>query len=119
MANAAWPGTLPAFVQEQGYSESLPDTNVETQMDVGAAKIRPRTSTTNRRFTFTVRMDAAQAATFETFWGTTLVNGSAVFDWVHPRTRVATTFRFRRPPPVPRPFGGDAVDYQMNLESVP
>jgi hypothetical protein len=118
MANPSWPGTLPAFVLESGYAEDLPDTNVESKMDAGPDKIRPRFSTANRRFTVVVRMDSSQTATFETFWDTTLKKGSIVFDWVHPRTRVATTYRFRRPPPKPRPFGGDAVDWTINLESV-
>jgi len=118
MANAAWPGSLPSYVQEQGYGEMLPDTNLESQMDTGPAKIRPRFTTANRRFTWIIRMDATQAAAFETFWDTTLKKGSLPFDWVHPRTRVVMTFRFRRPPPAARPFGGDAVDYMMNVEAI-
>jgi hypothetical protein len=119
MANAVWPATLPSFVQEAGYDESLPDVMAETNMDSGPAKTRPRFTTANRRFAVTVRMDAAQAVIFEGFWDTTLKKGALSFDWVHPRTRATMTFRFRKPAPKPRPFGGDAVDYAMNLESQP
>ncbi|CAB5220423.1 hypothetical protein UFOVP233_72 [uncultured Caudovirales phage] len=114
-----WPATLPAFVLEAGYQEGLEDQTVETQMDAGPAKIRRRFTTSTRRFQVTVQMTPEQAAIFETFYLTTLSGGSLPFDWVHPRTQVAKTFRFRRPPPTVQVAGSGAiVRYSMNLETV-
>lgn len=120
MANAVWPVSLPQYVLEAGYQESLEDQLLETQMDAGVAKIRRRFTAPYRRFTVTVQMDATQMATFETFFLTTLKGGSLVFDWVHPRTQAAKTFRFRRPAPSVMPIGGSTVvRVTMNLESLP
>jgi hypothetical protein len=120
MANAVWPGSLPQYVLEAGYQETLEDQIIETQMDAGVAKIRRRFTGAYRRFTVTVQMDATQAATFEAFYLTTLKGGSLPFDWVHPRTQAAKTFRFRRPPPTVTPIGSvGAIRYTLNLESLP
>ena len=119
MAVYSWPGTLPQFVLEQGYSESLPDLVVESQMDAGPAKIRRRHTAASRRFTMVVQLDPAQAAIFETFFEDTLKGGVEPFDWVHPRTRAARVFRFRRPPPSFQSVGGIYVRVTMNLEMMP
>lgn len=114
-----WPTTLPQYVLEAGYQEGLEDQSVETQMDAGPAKIRRRFTTVTRRFSVMVQMTPEQGAIFETFYLTTLAGGTLPFDWVHPRTRAARTFRFRRPPPTVQVSGGGAIlRYSMNLETV-
>lgn len=114
-----WPTTLPQFVLEGGYQEALEDQTAETQMDAGPAKIRRRFTTSTRRFQVVVQMTPEQGVIFEAFYLTTLAGGTTPFDWVHPRTRAAKTFRFRRPPPTIQVSGGGAiVRYSMNLESV-
>ncbi len=114
---ALWPSTLPAYVLEDGYQETLNDQTVESQTDTGSVKIRRRYTKLIRTFDLTVRMTEAQRATFETFWQTTLAGGSLTFDWVHPATRAATTFRFRKPPPSYRSVGGTIVEVRFRLET--
>jgi hypothetical protein len=119
MANATWPGTLPVYVQEGGYSESLQDQTIESQMDAGPAKIRRRFTKSLRKFEITMQMTAAQLTTFETFWNDTLKGGSLPFDWLHPRTRVAATLRFRLPAPKIQTVGSGAMNVvQFNLEII-
>lgn len=118
MPNATWPSTLPAFVQEGGFQERFQDQTVESQMDTGPAKIRRRFTKPIRFVGINLLMTASQASDFETFWQTTLKGGSLPFEWVHPRTRVATTFRFRSPAPTFSTTGGINVVAQFTLEVI-
>lgn len=118
MANPVWPPTLPTYVLEQGYEENLPDNNLESQVDSGVPKIRPRYTALMQMFKYTVLMDADQSDTFEAFFNTTLATGSLPFDWVHPRTRVACTFQFRKPVPKATTQGGVNVAWQMNVQLI-
>jgi hypothetical protein len=115
-----WPTSLPQHVLEQGYNEQVPDQTIETQMDAGPAKVRRRFTTAPRRFGVVVVMDPDQVALFETFYLETLAGGSLPFDWVHPRTRVSTTFRFRKPVPSINPLGNGGTDVRVTfgLETV-
>lgn len=115
----SWPGTLPQYVLEGGYQETLEDQTVESQMDTGPAKVRRRFTNSVRQFKVTIQCDEAQAADFEVFYNTTCAGGSLPFDWVHPRTRVARTFRFKKPPPqVSVMGGGTIVRYSFALETM-
>ena len=119
MADVVWPPSLPQFVQESGYSESLPDQTIETSMSAGPPKIRRRFTASFRPIQCTIMCTAAQAETFETFDLTTLRGGSLPFDWVNPRTQTPATFRFRKPVPQYSPFGGNNVMISMRLERIP
>lgn len=118
MPNASWPAGLPQYVLESGYQERFQDQTIESQMDTGPAKVRRRFTKAIRFFNATVLMTAAQADTFETFWLTTLKGGSLPFDWVHPRTRAVTSFRFRKPAPNFAVVGGVNVQVSFVLEVV-
>lgn len=118
MANPTWPATLPQYVQEGGYQETLQDQTIETQMESGPAKIRRRFTKSLRRFQVSMLMTSAQATTFETFWQDTCKGGSIPFDWVNPRTRAASTVRFRTPAPQFSSVGGVNVMVQFNLEII-
>lgn len=116
MANAVWPPTLPSYVLEQGYQENLPDNNIESSVEAGAAKVRPRFTAKFQKITCTVQMDPTQSATFRDFFNTTLLMGSLPFDWVHPSTRQAVTFQFRKPVPQAASQGGFYSLWTLNLE---
>ncbi len=116
----SWPSTLPQFVLEAGYSEQLPDTNIESAVDVGPVKIRPRSTVQVRPLRVAVAMDEDQATTFEEFYITTLSGGTKTFTWVHPRTQATVTMRFRKPAPSIVPLGsGQEIRYAMTLEILP
>lgn len=117
MSNPTWPAALPQFALEQGYSEKLPDQVLETSMDSGPPKARRRFTTNTRPFGMVLEMDAEQSEIFEQFFFQTLGAGVKKFDWVHPRTRVAATFRFRRPPPQAS-VQGEIVRWTIALEIV-
>lgn len=116
MPNPVWPAALPQKALKEGYRETASDNLLESQMDAGPAKIRRRFTTRSRMFQMTIACTASQAATFLSFFETTLKDGSLPFDWVHPRTGAAATFRFRKPVPQIVPRGGGHVDITLNLE---
>jgi hypothetical protein len=118
MANAAWPGNLPAYVNEGGYSEALPDQALESEMDSGPPRVRRRFSTNWRPFGFQMSMTAAQKLAFETFYNDTLFGGTMPFDWVHPIHRTAATFRFRKPTPKVVAVQGEKVIMAFALDQI-
>lgn len=112
-----WPTTLPQDALRQGYSESPPAGLIRSQPDIGPAKVRRRTTAAVRPVSVTASMTAAQVAIFETFFVTTLKHGSLSFDWINPRTKAATTFRFTEAPQ----YEADGANFfvSMKLEVLP
>lgn len=114
---AIWPATLPEYVLQDGFGESLNQQTIESQPDTGSPKVRRRYTKVVRKFDITIQMTQAQKATFETFYHDTLDGGSLTFDWVNPLTREAATFRFRNPPPKYGVIGGTYVRAQFTIET--
>jgi len=98
MATIVWPADLPQEVLFDGYDEQLPNVMLRTTMDAGPAKVRRRFTAAIRTISFNIEMTRAQVVLFETFFNDTLKGGSLAFDWVHPRTQAACTYRFTQPP---------------------
>jgi hypothetical protein len=115
---ATWPPSLPDYVLIDGYSESPPANTIRTEMDVGPAKMRRRSTAAPRPFSITQFMNTTQLATFDTFFNTTLNSGSERFDWVHPRTQAAVEFRFVEQPNY-EAIGGTSWHVSYNLEQMP
>lgn len=116
MAN--WPATLPQQVLLDGHSEGVPDTAIRTQMDAGPAKLRQRTTTAVRPIAAALLLTSAQVTTLDTFYVSTLSGGTLDFDWEHPRTKAAATFRFTAPPTYV-PLGNGIWRTALALELMP
>jgi hypothetical protein len=99
MATAVWPSNLPQFVLEQGFSEALADAKVETKMEAGPPKARPRYTAGFRTYTATIMCTAAQKEAFDVFYEDTLAFGSLPFTWVEPISQSLATMQFLNPPP--------------------
>ena len=74
-------------------TETPPDTTLETQMDAGPPKARRRFSAGIRKLDMKMIMTAAQVATLDAFYVTTLSGGALTFDYAHPRTGATETYR--------------------------
>lgn len=94
MANPMWPATLPPAwgVDTDAVSD---DHVLRTPMDVGPAKLRPRSSGRVQSNTFSFLVTTAQKGTLETFYRTTLKK-VLPFDWndFSVTGQPAATFRF-------------------------
>lgn len=111
---ATWPGTIPAYILQDGFSETLPDNTIRSKMEVGPPKMRRRGTGAPRVIPSKQYMTAAQVAIFDTFYESTLYSGSLRFDWVSPRTQVSKELRFTAPP-VYTPSGAGYI-VSMKLE---
>jgi len=124
MADADWPETLPQFVLQQGLSETLPDTTVASEMDAGPAKIRRRHSAGVENISCVVALKkdgvTDQVQILKDFYNNTLAGGSLPFDWIHPSSQAAVTFRFKpKKPPQIRLIRGTIWHAQLELEILP
>lgn len=94
---ATWPSSLPDYPEIDGYQESKQDGAVRTQMDAGPPKQRRRFSATITEFDAVFLLDDSEIDTLETFYETTLEEGTLSFDWTHPRKGTTQLFEFRGP----------------------
>ncbi len=115
---AVWPASLPQKMLAPGFDEQPPDERIRTPMEVGPAKLRRRTSAGVRPIKGSIRCSLTQRATFDEFYRSTLSGGVLPFDWVHPVTQTAATFRFVE---VPRYAMRTAnlVEIALSLELMP
>ena len=112
-----WPVTLPTAV-EGNYRESPPDNLLRSSMDVGPDKVRQRSTAGPRPISWEMLMTGAQTATFDTFYVTTLANGSLTFNFTMPRTGNSAELRFSAPPSY-NYLGGDYWSVSMQMEILP
>ena len=77
---ATWPGTLPDYVMQSGFSETLPNNVIRTKMEVGPPKMRRRGTAAPRPMKWKLYMTTAQVATLR-FWP---VRGTGPVFWRGP-----------------------------------
>lgn len=96
MANPVWPGGLP---QEQFLTvvNRTPVEVIRTRMDSGPVKMRRKGSARPLPIDIPTFLTGAQRAIFDTFFITTLKQGSLAFDWEDPRDDSTVEYRFRIP----------------------
>jgi len=82
-----WPATLPQC-PTLNISEQRQRNIVAFQPDVGVAKMRRRSTAVGVMTAMSFRLTTAQVATFDTFYETTLLDGTLPFDLAHPITKV-------------------------------
>lgn len=116
---ATWPVTLPQEPLIDQYAEVLPDTIIRSEPDVGPSKVRQRISKGVRNTPCKFIMSKAQVAIFDTFYVTTLYNGSLAFDFTNPRTGSTDSYRFASVPRyVPASTDADWI-VECQLEILP
>ncbi|HXT31381.1 MAG TPA: hypothetical protein VN716_18915 [Vicinamibacterales bacterium] len=94
-----WPQSLP---QEQFLSLTFQrrDTRLQTQPDLGAPRMRPRSILNLSETTAEAIFTGTQFATFDDFWKTTLRDGALRFLWRHPLTDMTVEMSFANYPAV-------------------
>ena len=87
-----WPAYLPQLVD---VTFDVPDTRLQSQTDVGPAKVRNRYTYAPISMSGRLVLDHQQIVEFLEFYSTTLVRGSLSFLWEHPVSDVETEMRFK------------------------
>lgn len=115
-----WPVSLQQKLDVEGFTKRLGSTKVKTDMDVGPAKVRSRFTDAVDLYDCQVHLDFAEVQTFETFYKTTLANGTLPFLFLDPFTGVESIFRFQpESDPQIRPLGGRTFTLGMVWEKLP
>jgi len=113
--SASWPVSLPQLVLQDGFQEQPPNTVVGWSPDSGPDKLRRRFTAGPRPLKLNLVMTWAQVETFDQWFRDTLADGALPFDWVHPRTGLAVTLRFKAgQPPVYTPERPGAVTWLVS-----
>lgn len=103
----------------EGFSEQAPNTIIRSQMEAGPAKLRRRFTAGTRNFDCHLYLSADQVEALDAFYVSTLAGGALSFDWKHPRTQAAVTYRFVEPPSYKPVKRGSAWQASMKLEVLP
>lgn len=90
---ATWPATVP--ITRENFSESPPRRTIRSDMDVGPAKVRRRSTAAVRPVKLSLFLNDSQLDDLEEFY---LDNDALSFDFVHPRTSNPVKARFTSEP---------------------
>jgi len=119
MTNPVWPATLPQEPLAQGFNERAPDTVIRSAMEAGPPKVRRRFTAGIRLIDCQVRLTPAQVETLDSFFDSTIAGGALSFDWKHPRTGAAVTYRLVEPPSYTPVARGTLWQASLRLEVLP
>lgn len=112
MSAPAWPGTLPQKLLRDGFAEESPDNLIVSDMSVGPAKVRRRTTAAVRMIRGTLHMTSAQVSTFRTFVKTTIADRSQPFTFPDPYGGAALLVRM----PTPYRVSAVGIDWRIDIE---
>lgn len=93
----AWPASLPQS-QFRGLTDKRQKAVLRTPMDAGPAIVRRRFTAVYREVVTRIVLNGTQRQTFDTFFITTLKEGSLPFDWTDPVDDTTVSFRFKEEP---------------------
>lgn len=119
MSDIVWPASLPQKVEQDGFSESPPDSRIRTPMDMGPVKVRRRFSAQIRPLKVSMFMTQTQLDAFDTFFVTTTEGGSLPFDFPSPRGVGVVTVRFGEKAPSYGDFEGINCYVSFDLDVLP
>lgn len=112
----SWPLSLQQNLDVSSFEKRLGDTRVSSDNDVGPAKVRSRYTKSVDVYTCQIELDFSEVSTFETFYKTTLGNGTLPFIFKDPFTQVDSVFRFSpKSPPTIRPLGSGGRVFTLNM----
>ena len=79
-----WPGTLPQYVNRDGFSYSLSNSSLSANMSTGYAKRRKKFTGQYASYTVSMQMTQTQADIFEQFFNNNLGYGVVTMDFPDP-----------------------------------
>lgn len=116
---AVWPSSLPQTVLVKGYSEQTPSRVLESAMDAGRPKARPRFTAAPRPIAVQVALTPEQVAVLDDFHENDLHGGALSFHWCHPRTLASAVCRIKGGITYTRPSRAARWLASFKLEIVP
>lgn len=119
MTLSAWPSTLPQRLMRENNGFRFGENRVSFQPDQGAPLDRRTGTAGPDEFSGSVVLASPTLfTTFQTFFKTTLKQGTLPFTWTHPVTAAACTCKIIGRPEL-APVGGGAWRLQLTLLLLP
>lgn len=109
-----WPVTLQDVFDADSFSYQMGDGALRSENQYGPPKVRNVTTKVIDTFDVSIRIDYSQFETLETFYKTTLGNGTLTFGLSHPFKGTSTEFRFTGPPVI-RPLGNGGIVFKVSF----
>lgn len=94
---SSWPATLPQTAL-LGATIGDDESRLISSMDAGPALVRKRFTSFTQSIAAPIILTGAQLATFNTFYRTTLNQGTNSFTWKNPADDSTVSMRFKKPP---------------------
>lgn len=118
-----FPGTLPQHF-EVGVQDTRQQGFIRSQTETGPFKQRKRFTATSRFLSGTMLFTGTQRATFDTFYKTTLSEGTDAFDFTDPADFSTASVRFVTAPTCSAVAGGGTAGtaqwrFSLTLEVLP
>jgi len=104
---ATWPSQLQTLLNEDSFGFEIGNTSLRTDMDIGPAKVRRRSTKSIDKITGSIDLTISQYSIFYDFFDITTNGGVGTFYFDHPITGVQTEFRFVGEPRVTSIGGGN------------
>ena len=118
-----WPAALPDYF-EVGVQDTRQQGFIRSQTETGPYKQRKRFTATSRFLSGTMLLTGTQRATFDTFYKTTISEGTGEFNFLDPVDFSTISARFVSPPSLSAVAGGGTAGtgqwrIEMVLEVLP
>ena len=114
-----WPATLPQQLSRQGYSESLPDNVLRSEVEAGPEKTRRRFTAAPYPIRGRMMLTFTQAAELKRFFREDIADGANSFTFPDPLDNTTMlNVRLASPPSWGTP-GGDNIDVRLNFTVIP
>jgi hypothetical protein len=114
----AYPASLPQSPLLDGYEEEDQETALRSNMEIGPAKTRSRTTSAVTKIMWPTLLTNAQKTTLQTFYQTTVARGATSFTITEPETAVTITVRIIKAPKYKK-VSHDKWGVVLELEKLP
>ena len=119
MSEIQWPAGLQQKLDSDSFQETLSNTILRSDNDLGPAKVRRRHTKGVKEWTVSIKVSISEYSTFTTFYNTTLAGGSLRFEFPHPITAATELARIVDPPTIQPLNGGIVFKVNMKWEILP
>lgn len=113
-----WPDSLQQNVNADSFTFTPGETVLRSDVDVGPAKVRRRTTRSVDTMQATINLPLNLFSVLDQFYRTDVNGGASAFQFVHPISRLPVTVRFTKAP-VYTPLGGIEFQAALELEILP
>lgn len=109
---ASWPNSLPQHFLRDDFSSTSPDNLIASEMSIGPAKVRRRSTAAVYNMNGTMVMTDAQFTVFETFVANEIAGRSKTFNFPHPRGGAPVLVRMTKS----YTWAPDGIDWRVSFQ---